>query len=905
MGAHEFAGIPLDLTPPSILFTPLARTSSTSARTMTATIADVSGVPTSGLGLPVLYWKKFASGSWNSATAEWVSGNTYTFTFGGGVILNDSVYYYIVAQDLVSPTPNVGATPSNVSGYSTTPPACSVPPPNASCYSYKVVGTLYGTISIGAGKSYTTITSAINDLNNLEVTGPVIFQFTDATYTSPSETFPLTITNPVGVNATNTVTFKPAPGVTTTISGTETAIFKFIQAGNITIDGSNRGGDDRSLTITNTSSTGSKATIWIGSNGAGQGSANNVIKNCNISNGYVTSTSYGIFIGSSAAIGSSGDDNDNITIQNNSISKAYRGIWAQASSNGLNDSLKIINNTIGSDVSSQYITNYGIYLAGANAPQLSGNVVYNMINSIISTICGIELNSNVTNAVISGNLIHDLKSTSSSGPAVYGINIGTSINVTNAMLINNIIYNLTSTQYAAASTQYNPFGVRIVSGSGHKLYHNTINMAGTQSPPGTSASLSAAIVFPYPIVTGLDIRNNIFANSIVGLAGSSSYCIYAVAGSTFGIIDNNDYYPSGTYGILGFLGSAQTTLPAWQAATGQDAGSLNVDPSFASPSDFHTAVPALNNAGIAIPAVTTDYAGTVRTNPPDVGAYEFSLPITSINTLGTSAVGPTSAVVGGDISTSGEVVAVGFEYGTDLSYGNAVDAVPSPVRSLAAAGFSSTITGLSSNTLYHYRAKGVSTTSIETVYGNDMTFTTEDVPLNTTVQNDTVHDGQDTCINATQTITIAGGGTIFVVEIGGSAHMIAGQNILYLPGTKVDSGGYMHGEITMTDEYCVSRAPSIVTVRTGMEEKPEITGSPAFRVYPNPTAGTFTLEITSGTLSDEVSLEIYGIRGEQVLKTNFTGLNKQSISLEGQPAGIYFIRLFSEGKSEAHKIIKQ
>jgi hypothetical protein len=61
-----------------------------------------------------------------------------------------------------------------------------------------------------------------------------------------------------------------------------------------------------------------------------------------------------------------------------------------------------------------------------------------------------------------------------------------------------------------------------------------------------------------------------------------------------------------------------------------------------------------------------------------------------------------------------------------------------------------------SNTTYGIRTnttKGMSLTSSGISYGGDATFTTLAIPVNTTVQGDTVHNGQDTCFNATSTIT--------------------------------------------------------------------------------------------------------------------------------------------------------
>ena len=74
------------------------------------TITDQSGVPTTAPGIPVLYWR-INTGSWNSAPGTSIGSNQYTFTFGAGVVLNDVVQYYIVAQDQYAP-PNVGAMPS-------------------------------------------------------------------------------------------------------------------------------------------------------------------------------------------------------------------------------------------------------------------------------------------------------------------------------------------------------------------------------------------------------------------------------------------------------------------------------------------------------------------------------------------------------------------------------------------------------------------------------------------------------------------------------------------------------------------------------------------------------------------------------------------------------------------------
>ena len=58
----------------------------------------LSGVPTAGIGLPVLYWR-INAGAYTGATATSLGGGQYQFTFGAGVVVSDMVSYYVVAQD--------------------------------------------------------------------------------------------------------------------------------------------------------------------------------------------------------------------------------------------------------------------------------------------------------------------------------------------------------------------------------------------------------------------------------------------------------------------------------------------------------------------------------------------------------------------------------------------------------------------------------------------------------------------------------------------------------------------------------------------------------------------------------------------------------------------------------------
>lgn len=91
-------------------------------------------------------------------------------------------------------------------------------------------------------------------------------------------------------------------------------------------------------------------------------------------------------------------------------------------------------------------------------------------------------------------------------------------------------------------------------------------------------------------------------------------------------------------------------------------------------------------------------------------------------TKAASSVGPKTATLNGTVNAQGLVTYVTFEYGTSVSYGQTISAA----QYMAAGDTNTTvnigISGLKTNTTYHFRVKAVA--PHDSAVGSDMTFTT-------------------------------------------------------------------------------------------------------------------------------------------------------------------------------------
>ena len=183
---------------------------------------------------------------------------------------------------------------------------------------------------------------------------------------------------------------------------------------------------------------------------------------------------------------------------------------------------------------------------------------------------------------------------------------------------------------------------------------------------------------------------------------------------------------------------------------------------------------------------------------------------------------------------------------------------------------------------------------------NTVVMVVNTVPQTVGLQNITVTGTQ--CFNAQGTIEVAGNETTFTVLNGGSATMLAGEKIIYHPGTMVMTGGEMFGYILPSGPWCNQQpdAPAL----TGQMETARQQQESFYKIYPNPTTGLLSLEIMEIGLSEKIKVELYGIDGSKIFSMEVSGKRIHEISLNRFPAGMYMVRILAGTLYGTERVIK-
>ncbi|HPR32343.1 MAG TPA: T9SS type A sorting domain-containing protein, partial [Prolixibacteraceae bacterium] len=171
------------------------------------------------------------------------------------------------------------------------------------------------------------------------------------------------------------------------------------------------------------------------------------------------------------------------------------------------------------------------------------------------------------------------------------------------------------------------------------------------------------------------------------------------------------------------------------------------------------------------------------------------------------------------------------------------------------------------------------------------------------------------CFNALQTITVGGDGNPVDFLSGSTTTLIAGESILFLPGTYVHSGSYLLASITTEGAFCdppvggsmvealVEKGIYIDYEKEETEDDPEpidIRQTLSLKLFPNPSNGRFTLE-TSGA-NYPLEIRVFNSMGAGVYGEMLTAPAK-TLELYGLRQGIYIVKVLGPSGSVSRKLV--
>lgn len=643
-GAYEFTGASLS----TFSFQPLADTTSLANRSVTIGISDSTGLVTGANG-PRMYYRKAGQATFQSAATPVQSGNNFTFIVNystlGTFVQGDTLEYYFAA---INTSGTVTTLPLGGSGAS---PVGNIPP--TSLFSYRIVPQASGSYTVGVSGNFTTITAAAAFINSASFSGDATFLLIDTAYAQ--ETFPIVFTDNMSRAANRRAIIRPNNGVnvriTTSFSAAVPAMWQFEDARHIELNGSWTTDTLQHLHLQAGNGVANSAIVWFkGSDGVGNDSI--TLKNIRFQGTSEENLSHYAIYGGANSVSNTGlGSNNNLTIESNRFIQIAQAIYFRGIGNDPATGLRILNNRFGDDNPVLGLKFRAIELHTTNDALVERNRIRNIVTGVTTVgTAGIDIQGTHTDLRILANDIREIRQTATSGitQGAYGINIngGTAV-----VIANNVIVDMTTSNRGnSATTQAT--GIRLQAGTGHKLWYNTVHLNGVH-PQTTGGAATAALHIVGTAVSGLEVKNNIFANTMSTPSTSTTYFVAVWFAQNYpfatNVFDNNAYFVAdnsqnlvarfGTLISQVFCPTLDDFLPVSRVNnptnnTNSIPLGAKVPPTFISATDVRPdpAVPTLLESGgvfiSQLDSPNTDIAGQVRPafggTAPDMGAYEFA-----------------------------------------------------------------------------------------------------------------------------------------------------------------------------------------------------------------------------------------------------------------------------------------
>ncbi|MFN5942727.1 MAG: hypothetical protein ACK44S_06015, partial [Bacteroidota bacterium] len=362
----------------------------------------------------------------------------------------------------------------------------------------------------------------------------------------------------------------------------------------------------------------------------------------NILDGYKSINSTGSFYGvydfgfSTAPYANKFIVNNSISdIRTNGLIYAFYNYYHNQSIFGYNT---MMNDTVGGTAYCYYSSS-----TGTNILDIRNNTLKNFVqNSATSQVIGLYQLGGTKIRVFNNNFDNiTTYNTINSGVSIYGFYFS---NSTNTEIFNNQISNLKALTNGNSVTPL--YGMYFAGGTSYKVFHNTIYLANTTS---SGTNFGATGMYYVNTITGMDLRNNIInvdinpkGTGIVTalrassgpnnlLSTSNANVLYTPPGANrffYGEGLPTTTFLSNTYSLTNDpnfnnpCGSLFKTFMSPKMQKSFTENNLGLVAGFYAPSGLSYAEGLADGTGVT--NVTTDITNTLRGNPADAGAEEFS-----------------------------------------------------------------------------------------------------------------------------------------------------------------------------------------------------------------------------------------------------------------------------------------
>ena len=742
---------------------------------------------------------------------------------------------------------------------------------------------LSGIKTIGATGDYLDFATAISDLNTFGVCGPVIFDIQDGVYNEQ-----LILGSVIGMDATNTVTFRSENGDQTLV----------------TISYASAGGADNyvvlldaapyynfeDLTIENTGVSFCLVFDFLG------GSDWVTVERCHVMNANSNSTSFNRCV----VYSGSGNSSHNVSFIDNLIEGG----------------------------------SYGVYWYGTSTTSLSENVVFDGNEFLDNYYYGSRLYY-VKDATFTNNVTH--------GESAY-----TSSRFANYFYYCDGAFKITGNHVYADGVSGWYYGIYLGQSDGDASNRGLVanNMVQVGKPGNTSSMYGI-----YSTNSGfMDIHGN---NVLVSEGGTSSRAYYATSGGATSVTSNNFTNYTAGYGVylassfsvshmdfnnihspggnVGYYNGNQLTFADWQTASGYDVNGMDVDPLYHSTSDLHVCADTLDGAGTGHANVLVDFDGQPRAATPDIGADEFS-------PLGSAFLGSDVSLCTGDsvqftagspsdmiLWSTGDTT-LSIWVSTPGTYDVAINGVcGAGGDTVVIAASADVYTGfLVADSTWFCTGGSVELSSSMMADTYNWTGGSPNDSLTVTAGGTYTLDIADACGTGSESVTIdeysapvAGftSTSSFATAIFTNTSTTSGNTTYSWDfgdgNSSTDSdpihayGNIITYTVTMTATNECGTDTFTDTVTTSTIGLTDLFLNGDVSVYPNPSKGEFTIDMTVLGTSD-ITVQVENMLGAIVYEStpgSVQGNHSESISLGNAPAGMYFVRVLSGEQQLVKKII--